>query len=576
MLRLPLLVEAQALSDWKTIRRSVLARDRSRCTECGDHVSGRHAHVHHVLPRALGGNDAPANLITLCSTCHSARHLSLHASLGRRFLEKSCVTLAKIFAPKDMKLTNSDRIGLAMRYLGVERLRDGQLKPIIAALSGKSVLFISATGSGKSLCFQIPSILSPGHSLVISPLKSLMSDQVKGLIRKRVPATFINSDLSFHERAIRLSLLRDGQLKLIYLAPERLVYSDHRAKELSVINKETPSFLIVDEAHCIDKWGDSFRPSYQDLKKFREKLKNPPVLAFTATAGRRTREVILKEMGLPEAEIFVEGVDRPNIALLRLRLTTDEARVNIIKEYYLRMRDRVDGRALIFVTTIKQGHTVQRILKAYGLEVNFFNGKLGKVKRDFLQAQFEGRVDSPPDVNPKLMICTNAFGMGIDIPDVRLVFHWQHPASSEDYLQEFGRAGRDRKQSLAVVFYQDDDEKLLKWMAKRTVQNSDFNEFDRKQVLLRKEESIDLIKNMIHDRDSCFVNALLQELDFRPKDYSSIVKFLLSVAFSRREVTLKRQFCCDACWRQRKQGINLKQTDFGRDVIESMGQDEFN
>ena len=203
-----------------------MRRDKWQCRECGASIEGRNAHVHHKLPRALGGLDVDENLISLCSACHATKHANLHVGLSTRFLQATAVKLAKLFGGDDLKRFNSDRLGVALRYMGVKRLRPNQLEPIVAALSGDDILLISPTGSGKSLCFQVPALLAKSHSIVVSPLKALMVDQVVGLLRRNFPATFRKSDIS----ALKAFLSRsDDTIRMPYdrraqVVPRRTVY----------------------------------------------------------------------------------------------------------------------------------------------------------------------------------------------------------------------------------------------------------------------------------------------------------------------------------------------------------------
>lgn len=213
------------------------------------------------------------------------------------------------------------------------------------------------------------------------------------------------------------------------------------------IERSRPSFFVVDEAHCIDKWGDAFRPSYSALGAVCHRLGDPPVLAFTATGGPATRKRILEALEVPDARVILHDVDRPNIALLRLDCRADDERWAVIGEYMPALRQIVGGRAFVFVPTLKKGRESESLLRDHGVEAGFFHGQLAPKDCDYVQGRFDGRLSPPLDV----MISTSAFDMGIDIPNIRLVFYWQHPASIEDYLQEFGRAGRDRQPSLASV-----------------------------------------------------------------------------------------------------------------------------
>lgn len=548
---------------WSEIRKSILDRDKWRCVECGSNIRGRNAHVHHKLPKAIGGSDDSENLISLCSSCHSLKHMNLQASLGRRLIERLAMRIAKIFDPNTLSGIRGDQLGIALRYLKVQRLRDGQLQPILAALAGKSVLFISPTGSGKSLCFQLPALIKPNKSIVISPLKALMSDQVGGLLNREFPATFINSDLPKSEKDLRLELIAKNKVKLVYLAPERLEQSKSRMAEHEVLFKEKPAYLIVDEAHVIDKWGDLFRPQYANISKALPKMGRPPVLAFTATAGIETRKQILNSLHMHDAEVFVEGVDRPNIALLRFKSHDDAKRAHLISKLFYEMRGRTKGRALVFVPTIKKGEMVKELLGEIGVITEFFHGKLSAKDRDFILGRFDGRLDDPIDI----LICTNAFGMGMDIPNVRIVFHWQHPSSAEDYLQEFGRAGRDGKQSLAVLFTQSDDYKIPDFLLRKSLEKLRLSEYDYRRLYRRKSSGIKLISDIANDTSNCFTDLLKNELDVQRTKSGRLVRFILELVFAKRQKVEKRKFCCDGCHRK---ATKAPVSEFAMRVIQSM------
>ena len=549
---------------WAEIRKEVLQRDGWQCVECFSVISGRHAHVHHKIPRALGGNDELDNLVSLCSSCHSLRHMNLQASLGRRLIERLAIKVAKLFDPEIPSGLSGDKLGIALRYLNVQRLRSGQLQPILAALSGKSVLFISPTGSGKSLCFQVPALMAPNKSIVISPLKALMTDQVHGLITRGVPATFINSDLPKSEKEIRLELIAAGKTRLVYLTPERLEPKRSRENEQKAILNTETDFLIVDEAHVIDQWGDSFRPQYNNIRASIKPLGSPPVLAFTATAGRSTRRQIINSLGIHDAEIFVEGVDRTNIALARFRSHSDENRSLLIEQLFNEMRKNTDGKALIFVPTKNIGEKVKKLLKDLDFDTEFFHGGLSAAERDFMIGRFNGRLQ--PTLN--ILICTNAFGMGMDIKNIRLVFHWQHPANPENYLQEFGRAGRDGKQSLAVLFTKSDDKNILDFLLRKTLEKLPLSDDEWQSLYKKKRAGITLMSNMAEDTASCLTQMIKDELDVDRPSRKSFGRFILEIIFSRRQKIASRKYCCDGCYRKQKQ--TGKVSDFALEVIKGM------
>jgi ATP-dependent DNA helicase RecQ len=198
---------------WEEIRQIVLARDKNRCVSCGEVCEGGDADVHHLVPRSLGGSDAPSNLVTLCDGCHGAHHPNLQVSLSRRFIERWAMRLAKWLDRQRELPKATPNLGGALRLLGLERLRENQLEVVLAALNGESVLLVSPTGSGKTLCFQLPTLLRSGTAFVISPLKALMSDQVSGLQKKKIPGSYINGDLGPDEKRQRYELLEQQALK---------------------------------------------------------------------------------------------------------------------------------------------------------------------------------------------------------------------------------------------------------------------------------------------------------------------------------------------------------------------------
>ena len=541
--------QAQALQ-WRAVRDIVLARDSRICRACGDTCSQGEADVHHLIPRAAGGVDDPANLITLCDGCHAAHHPNLQGTLARRTIERWGLRLARWLDHRHELADVDESLGAAMRLLGVTRLRTHQLEVILAALRGESLLLVSATGSGKSLCFQVPVLLSRGCGLVISPLKALMSQQVADLQTKKVPGTFINGDLGPQEKGIRYQLLRDRAIKFLYCTPERFDPGMVREAEVEEIARARPAYLVIDEAHCIDRWGKDFRPNYDKLGAVRRALGNPPLLAFTATAGRKSQRRILESLGIPEARVVVTGVNRPNIKFVRLDDVKDEARYPLIMNL---LKVTPSGRVMLFVPTVKTGRQLQDGLRLLGLEVPFFHSKLGTANdRDNLLGRFTGRIDPPANV----IICTNAFGMGLDLPDVRLVVHWQHPASLEDYLQEFGRAGRDGNPSIAVLFTGAKDEGLLRFMAEKTVESADVDAGSKAVVLAGKLCAIEEMRKAATSRDTCFRRAIIEYFEevLSPQRRSLAVR-IVDLLFSRSVRIRRTRLCCDTCDGVRVDGV---------------------
>lgn len=526
---------------WRDVRKVVLDRDAHRCKECGDACARGEADVHHLVPRAAGGPDDPANLITLCDGCHSARHPNLQGTLSRRFIERWGLRLARWLDRQNQLSGLDESLGAALRLLGVSRFRGRQLEVVLAALRGESVLLVSTTGSGKSLCFQIPILLRTGCGFVISPLKALMSQQVSALSLQKIPGTFINGDLSPKEKQIRYALLRTRALKFLYCTPERFDTRMVRREEINELLSCNPSFLVVDEAHCIERWGRDFRPSYGKLGTARAALGNPPVLAFTATAGAESQQRILKSLGIPNARVVVTGVNRPNIALARLHVESDSDRYRVILDLLAAMPP---GRAMIFVPTRNTGEALKAALGSRGIGLPFYHSQLGSANdREMLLGRFTGRTDPPANA----IICTNAFGMGLDVRDVRLVIHWQHPASVEDYLQEFGRAGRDGNPSVAILFTGSKDEGLLRYMAEKSVAAVGDDDA-RDEALQFKLDAISQMRARAMDTRHCFRKGIVRYFgEEQGSAVSPIAVRIVEWIFSRRSRIRAARHCCDSC-----------------------------
>ncbi|MDK4728759.1 RecQ family ATP-dependent DNA helicase [Rhizobium phaseoli] len=539
---------------WKQTRHVVLQRDGFQCVSCSTKVTSAEADVHHLLPRSMGGSDDPSNLVTLCDGCHAAHHPNLAGGLARRVIERWAMRLARWLDKEARALEADMNFGPILRLFGASHFRDGQLPIVLAALTGKSILVVSPTGSGKSLCFQLPAMLRKGMTIVVSPLKTLMTDQVSGLLRKKIPATFVNSGLSHDEKEIRYSMVEEQAVKFLYLAPERFFV--RRQEERDALARSQPEYMVVDEAHCVDQWGRDFRPEYGRLRDVRRSLGSPPILAFTATTGLAMQKRILASLGIEDATVFVRGVDRPNIALIRWRCATASRHLEIAK--LLRMPFIAGRKAMIFVPTARIGQELQSNLRNSGLDVPFYHSKLGtEWERQELLKRFQG--ESRPVVDH--IICTNAFGMGLDVPDVRLVIHWQQPSSVEDYLQEFGRAGRDGKQSAAIIFTEGNragrDVGLLRFMAEKTSGSSELDEVTARSMLQQRYSQIDDLGVLLNSK-GCLRTGLVEYFE-GPKvpTRQGLGRLILNWVFSSDSKARRFRYCCDACARQGRQSKAL-------------------
>ncbi|HIS02793.1 MAG TPA: DNA helicase RecQ [Candidatus Pullichristensenella avicola] len=323
------------------------------------------------------------------------------------------------------------------RVFGYERFRTGQKEVIEAILAGRDVLGVMPTGSGKSICYQVPALALPGCALVISPLISLMKDQVAALRQAGVAAAFLNSSLSERQMDAALARVAGERYKIIYVAPERLLTPRflHLCRTLSI------SLVAVDEAHCISQWGQDFRPSYLDIPEFIAALPRRPVLcAFTATATRRVREDIARLLRLRQPFSLVTGFDRPN-----LRFFVERPRERMAALF--RVLDAHAGQSgIVYCATRKTVETVCEALRARGVAATRYHAGLSDAERRENQEDFT--YDRAP-----VMVATNAFGMGIDKADVRFVVHYNMPKDLESYYQEAGRAGRDGDAADCVLLF---------------------------------------------------------------------------------------------------------------------------
>lgn len=343
-----------------------------------------------------------------------------------------------------MNLAPNELHEMLETYFGYKDFRRGQREAVECALAGQNTLVVMPTGSGKSLCYQLPSQILPGLTIVVSPLIALMKDQVDALTARGIKATLVNSTLSTTESTQRLQNVASGHYQLLYVTPER--FGDVRFIE--AMRHLQVSLFAIDEAHCISEWGHDFRPSYLRLKNAIKALGNPPVIALTATATPDVRDDIIKALGLTNPVSIVTGFDRPN---LMYGVIHADPRAKI--ERILNLTKEVAGPGIVYAGTRDMVDLVREVLESNGVSSVSYHAGLDKSVREQHQEQF--MTDKV-----RIMVATNAFGLGVDKPNVRLLIHTDLPGTLEAYYQEAGRAGRDGQQSYAVLLHHSSDRHL--------------------------------------------------------------------------------------------------------------------
>ncbi len=391
------------------------------------------------------------------------------------------------------------------RFFGHSSFRDGQRELVETVLDGQDLLAVMPTGSGKSLGFQLPAVLLPGTTLVVSPLISLMKDQVDELNRRGIRSAGLHSALSADERRDLFRLLHSGECRLLYVAPERFA-SEYFVRSL----QEIPiARFVIDEAHCVSEWGHDFRPDYRGLKdaaglcrRSDGRSGRPPMAAFTATATPEVRDDIVQLLGLAEPRVVVAGFDRPNIELAVRPVSGD------IEKHQLLPNLVGVGRALVYASTRKKAEAAAETLKAAAINAAAYHAGLADAERSTVQDRFSSGA-------LRIVCATNAFGMGIDRPDVETVVHLDIPGSLEAYYQEIGRAGRDGRQATATLLWNYVDVKTREFLIDRENDEEaarDGRRPDPAEVARRKELDHRKLRRMVSyaDTASCLRATILR------------------------------------------------------------------
>lgn len=355
---------------------------------------------------------------------------------------------------------------ILQKFYGYEDFRPGQKKVVESLLNRNDTVAIMPTGAGKSICFQIPALLFEGVTLVISPLISLMKDQVDSLRQLGIAAVYINSSVSKAQLYKDLQDISAGFYKIIYIAPERLTseYLPDSFKNLNI------SMVAVDEAHCLSQWGHDFRPSYRNILNFTNSLRIKPIIsAFTATATPEVKIDIINLLGLKQPNVFVTGFDRPNLYFSVLR---GEVKDKFVIDYVKKHQDEA---GIIYVGTRKDVDALQVLLEIKGIKAGRYHAGMTDEERNQMQEDF--LYD-----NLSVMVATNAFGMGIDKPNVRYVIHYNMPKNMEAYYQEAGRAGRDGLSGNCILLYSPQDTQLQKFLISKSTESEIRQQLEYKRL----------------------------------------------------------------------------------------------
>ncbi len=348
-------------------------------------------------------------------------------------------------------------IEVLQEYWGYDSFRPMQEEIVNAAVQGRDVLAILPTGGGKSVCFQVPALMSEGMAIVVTPLIALMKDQVNNLCERGVKALAVYAGMTRHEVELTLNNAAYGDFKFLYLSPERLKTDLFQ----SFVSQMNVSYIVVDEAHCISQWGYDFRPEYLDIAQLRQRV-DAPVIALTATATPLVAQDIMEKLNFKEKLLLKSGFERPNLSYIVRHCEDKSGKL-------LDICNSVRGTGIVYVRSRKKSEELAAFLRSQGVSSAFYHAGLDALSRSLRQEEWKsGKI--------RIMVCTNAFGMGIDKADVRAVVHYDLPESPEAYFQEAGRAGRDGKPAFAVLLHSSSDIRRLRQIETLSFPNLDYVE----------------------------------------------------------------------------------------------------
>jgi len=402
-------------------------------------------------------------------------------------------------------------LALARKRFGIEQFRPGQALAIGNVLAGIDTLAIMPTGAGKSLCYQLPALELPGITLVVSPLIALMKDQHDKLEHLGLEVVRLDSTLPPREEAAALDRITDGDPCVAYVTPERLGDPKFRKR----LRGAKVELFVVDEAHCISQWGHDFRPAYLGLGEAVEALGRPPVLALTATAPPRVKDDILAQLAISDASVIDVGLQRPNLRYHVFQANSSRKKQSLL----LQLLESQEGCGIIYAATVKTVDAMADFLAEHGIEAGRYHGRMRARERERVQTAFMEHS------NPRIMVATNAFGLGVDKQDIRFVIHYNFPGSLESYYQEAGRAGRDGEPANCVLLYQPEDKRIQSFFLGGRYPTPD-------QTRAVAQALVDLYKI---ETEPHTLKDIAEHADAPAKKTRVVLSFLKEVGFVREE-----------------------------------------